>query len=279
MGDQGWRVLAVKRGAKVGAEGAAARGAKAPNAGNQKGKGGLLALGALGGGPPGGGGGGGGQTTTEQRDEMKALQKLTLQNSAAIRDLHTDVGDFWLIALNNDAVQSSLETGREYGRKTKEHGKGHKLGPPHGHVAASFVDGLITLMKNDVDLPEMMKQVLTTLQEFIANIEGQWGLKVITEIFKQFKVQATHQDDAEMEDSERLAKVTFVVNTCPCFRAALFKDQLEEGKMQALLGFQAVMFKQAINAALAYQGGIKSRSGGTKRGLERAIERQLNRRR
>ena len=49
--------------------------------------------------------------------------------------------------------------------------------------------------------------------------------------------------------------------------------------MQALPGFQAVMFKQAINAAVAYQGGIKSRSGGPKTGLERTIERQLNRRR
>eukprot|EP00959_Pyramimonas_sp_CCMP1952_P250034 5227019-Pyramimonas_sp.AAC.1 len=77
-------------------------------------------------------------------------------------------------------------------------------------------------------------------------------------------------------DLDRQAKITFVINASPCFMATLYLDKIEEQNIKGLLGFQAVMFKQALNAAIAHQGGSKSRSGGPKTGLERTTERQLH---
>eukprot|EP00959_Pyramimonas_sp_CCMP1952_P211490 4426029-Pyramimonas_sp.AAC.1 len=66
----------------------------------------LAGMGKGGQGSPHGGarGGGQGQLAGSDRDEMKALQKLTLRSSAAVRQLANEVGDFWLQSMASVAV-------------------------------------------------------------------------------------------------------------------------------------------------------------------------------
>ncbi|CAK0905111.1 unnamed protein product, partial [Prorocentrum cordatum] len=190
----------------------------------------------------------------ELRDQLRSLQRLTLQNSNEIRNFLHLTGEFWLTPLEPDWVQAPMETGKEYGRKVKQLGKGHGLGPPRGQVAASLVEEIVAVLDAE-------EQKL--------------------DVFLQCKIQEAYNktgDDVEMDIKQCKAKLIYTINTAPSFRAVLYDQKLEQEQYDKISGFKGDMFKQALGHALAHLGAMKSRSGGPKTGLERAVEAQLNRR-
>eukprot|EP00959_Pyramimonas_sp_CCMP1952_P336125 7038255-Pyramimonas_sp.AAC.1 len=70
----------------------------------------------------------------------------------------------------------------EYGRKVKAKGKVHGYGPPHGHVAAAFVEGMVEALKTEVqDNDQPMQHVTKTRTEFMEKLDQPWGPTFVTE--------------------------------------------------------------------------------------------------
>ncbi|CAK0808688.1 unnamed protein product, partial [Prorocentrum cordatum] len=186
---------------------------------------------------------------------MGALQKPTWQNAAGTRNVLHLAGEFWLTPLEPDWVQAPMATSREYIRKVSEVGKGRGLGPPRGQVAASFVEEIAQILDTKSDLDAPMHVVKQALKELMVSDE-----------------------EAEMDTKQRTAKLTRAINASTSFRAVLCCQKLDQTQRDAILGFKGGVFKQALGHALVRLGAVKSRSGGPKTGLERAVETQLSRR-
>ena len=218
----------------------------------------------------------------ELRDQLRSLQRLTLQNSNEIRNFLHPTGEFLLTPLEPEWVQAPMETGREYGRKVKQLGKGHGLGPPHGQVAASLVEEIVAVLDSEEQkLDASLLHVRQLLKEFMSQLDEPWGPIFITEVFLQCKIQEAYNktgEDVEMDIKQCKAKLIYTINTAPSFRAVLYDQKLEQEQYDKIAGFKGDIFKQALGHALAHLGATKSRSGGPKTGLERAVEAQLNRR-
>ncbi|CAK0891548.1 unnamed protein product [Prorocentrum cordatum] len=217
----------------------------------------------------------------ELRDQLRSLQRLTLQNSNEIRNFLHLTGEFWLTPLEPEWVQAPMETGREHGRKVKQLGKGHGLGPPHGQVAASLVEEIVAVLDSEEQkLDASLLHVRQLLKEFMSQLDEPWGPIFITEVFLQCKIQEAYNktgEDVEMDIKQCKAKLIYTISTAPSFRAALYDQKLEQEQYDKIAGFKGDIFKQALGHALAHLGATKSRSGGPKTGLERAVEAQLNR--
>ncbi|CAK0825249.1 unnamed protein product [Prorocentrum cordatum] len=195
----------------------------------------------------------------ELRDQLRSLQRLTLQNSNEIRNFLHVTGEFWLTPLEPEWVQAPMETGREYGRK----------------------EIVAVLDTEEQQLDASLLHVRQLLKEFMSQLDEPWGPIFITEVFLQCKIQEAYNktgEDVEMDIKQCKAKLIYTINTAPSFRAVLYDQKLEQEQYDKIAGFKGDIFKQALGHALAHLGATKSRSGGPKTGLERAVEAQLNRR-
>ena len=227
------------------------------------------------GGSKGGGGQGGSkasrraQANGELEQAVVSLQKLALRETAGNREMANFMNEFWLLPYASRVSKGGLKAGQEYQEKVKNIGKGHNLGPPHAHVAMQVVEEMSEVLP-ETEEGEEHKRVLT---ELLVLGNKPWGLAVIDEVFKTFRVKECYKDD-KMDETDRRVKLSYSLNPCPCIRTAA--ESMKTGEeLGPIPPVQVLKIKEAMGVALLGIGGVRPIGPGPRTELERVIERQM----
>ena len=133
--------------------------------------------------------------TADLAEATSAIAKLTLQNTALIRELRGTVWTTFILPATHPAAAAGLVAGRNYDADVRAAGKQHTLGAPHLHVAAAFFDAAATHAEEAG--ASVNPNVRTYLRDFWAQFKEkskeEWA-RVIT-YFRVRKVQWREEGD------------------------------------------------------------------------------------
>ena len=141
------------------------------------------------------------------QEQVVALQKLSLNSAQGMRALMAQV-DFCLLPADAAVAAKGLETSKEYATQVKKRGKGHGLGSPHLHVAASVVESLSTYVPKEGQLSEAAKEMQAVLGKFYQEMEKE-GKEAMADAFKMCRLKEAYDPTAT---GAQKVKFTFQLN-------------------------------------------------------------------
>ena len=132
---------------------------------------------------------------------VRDLSLMTLQNSAAIRQLNAAVYDMGILPGKLGCIQKSVKAGQSYATAVKEAGKGHNLGSPHLHKGAAFLDGLL-----EEDEIKAHATLLSDLEHLVCALNGCETQTEAESFMSHFKLAEVYNAD---KDAPKLYKVEY----------------------------------------------------------------------
>ena len=95
----------------------------------------------------GGAGHGGNTEPGSLKEEVRAVQKLTLSLDYQVRELGGVMFDTFLIGKNASIATAMVEAGQTYNTEVSRLKKGHGLGAPFPHVALAMVEEVVAMVE------------------------------------------------------------------------------------------------------------------------------------
>jgi hypothetical protein len=198
--------------------------------------------------------------TTANDEEMDigeilvAMAKLSLNSSQTLRHLVGCSLTTFLVDSSKACIVQSLSSSKLYDKTVREAGKGHQMGPPHLHVAASATEVFVA----DEKFKEAFPLHHGLLEKFLG--EAKKDKNVILDSVSYFRVKPCFQKGEE----EAKAKITFAIN--------VFADIFGGSEPLCI----PLELHSAFVKAIVFQEGERKFGPPPKSEVERAVERVLN---
>ena len=140
-----------------------------------------------------------------------AIAKLTLQNTALIRELRGSEWTTFMLPGTNPVAMAALQAGKNYDADVRAAGPKHDLGSPHLHAVAAFCEAVAVHVAEDGSdsIPSSVKTYFPSWWEtFRSKPKEEWG-----RLFPYFRVRKIYW----REDGDDKVLLNYKINGTHCW--------------------------------------------------------------